>query len=909
MSPLRLIALSLLVGPWILRPSLYAFQAESTRFHAFGEHVPVWARFLQDVGRVPDAILLEHLSIRVARNPGREQAFQQLLRDQHDPKSTQYHKWLSPQQLGAEYGGDADVLDEVSAWLSSHGLKINSISNDRTVIDFSGTVGALSAAFSSTFHYFDSEGGELISITTEPHISPEIASKIKFIAGLSTVPIRPGGVVVNASPDYTYNCTTGCEHAVSPADFAVIYGLNSVYGSGITGSGQTIAVVGFSRVADSDIESFQQVGGLVVQDPVERIPPDGTDPGPPDQGANPYQKEATLDVERAFGVAPNAEVILDVTTAPQDGVITNLLNIPIADVIDNDLAPILTMSFHSCEADAGMPQVLFADALFQQAAAEGISVFVSAGDSGAADCAAHGGPPPTTATQSINYLCASGYVTCVGGTEFNDTGNPSEYWAPTNTGHLLSALSYIPEGAWNESTQTILISGGGGTSQWIAQPAWQAGTGVPANGSRNVPDVAFTASIHDGYYVCLAEPSGDGDCSQGKWGLYYGTSGATPSMAGIMALVDQSLGERQGNFNPTLYSLAATPSNAVFNDVTVASSGIASCSIDTPSLCNNSITLALGSNPAVLPGFSVNTGYDLVTGWGSINVANLLSALTSQPTPVGSTTLLSVSADTIGTSQSISLTVQVSGNAGTPTGTVQVLSNGVEYAGPFSIDFGQVVLPNLTFPTVGTYNLVAQYSGDSRYAASSSMPVVINSVAPSFQLNASPTSVAISSPGNSATAAITASTTTGYMGALTLKCTVTASNGAQSGNLPTCALSSGGQVSLTASSPLSTLTLTIGTIASSAIVGTPSGETRIRRMFTVTLTMGSLSILLFLLLSNLRSRRIGMYPFALLAVMSLIAWTGCNTHRGGTPSGSYLVSVNATSMSSTVSTQVNVTVN
>jgi subtilase family serine protease len=620
-----------------------------------------------------------------------------------------------------------------------------------------------------------------------------------------------------------------------------------------------------------------------------------------------------LDVERAFGVAPDAEVILDVTTAPpgsQNAKIMNLLNVPIADVIDNDLAPILTMSFHACESDAGMPQVLFADALFQQAAAEGISVFVSAGDSGAADCAAHGDPPPATATQSINYLCASSYVTCVGGTEFNDTANPSEYWAPANTGYLLSALGYIPEGAWNESTQTILIAGGGGTSQWIAQPKWQAGTGVPANGSRNVPDIAFSASMHDGYYVCLAEPNGDGDCSKGEWGRYYGTSAATPSMAGIMALVDQTLDERQGNFNPTLYSLAATPSNSVFNDVTVASSGVASCSIDTPSLCNNSIALAAGSNPPVLPGFSVNAGYDQVTGWGSINVANLLSSLTSQPSPVTSTTMLSVSADAVGTSQSITLTVQVSGDAGTPTGTVQVLSNGVVYAGPLSIDFGQVVLPNLTFPTAGTYNLVAQYSGDSRYAASSSALVVINSVPPSFQLNASPNSVAISSPGNPVTASITASTTTGYMGALGLKCTVAASNGALSGNLPTCALSSSGRVSLTASSPVSTLTLAIGTVASSALVGTLNGGDRHMPIIGAEVfTLGSLSLLLFFCLSNLRPRQARPRLLAVLVVVSLIAGTNCNTSKVGTSPGSYVVTVTATSMSSTVSTQVNVTVN
>src|ERR1700691_920058 len=666
MCSLRVTSLAVFAVFALLCPGLYASEAESAPLPASSvEHVPSWTHSLRDVGPVPGATLLQHLSVVVARDPERDQAFQQLLRDQYDSKSPKYHKWVTPRQLGERYGADPEALDDVSKWLSSHGLEVNSISNNRLAIDFSGTIAALSSALSVNFHYFDLNGERLISLTTEPRISSDVASKIRFIAGLSSVRVHPAGAAVKIAPDY--DCPSGCTHLVSPADFAVIYGLPSVYGSGIQGAGQSIAVVGFSRVADSDVEFFQQLAGLPVQDPTIRIPSNGTDPGPPNQGANCYQEEATADVERAFGVAHNASVILDVTEGPQSpcqGGITDLLNLPIADVIDNDVAPILTISFSGCEADTGMPQVLFADSLFQQGAAEGISTFVAAGDSGIASCAPHGftTPPPAagtpTAVVGINYLCASSYVTCVGRTQFNDTSDPSEYWASTNSGDLLSALSYIPEGAWNQSSPTQLVAGGGGSSQWIEQSPWQSGVGVPINGQRNVPDVAFTASGHDAYYLCFAEPSGEGDCSQGNFIGFYGTSGSAPSMAGIMALVDQKLGVRQGNFSPTLYSLAATPSNGVFNDVTVASSGVASCSVGTPSLCNNSITLATGSNPAVLPGFTVNPGYDLATGWASINVANLLSALTSQSTPVASTTSLSVSADTIGTSQGTTLTVQ-----------------------------------------------------------------------------------------------------------------------------------------------------------------------------------------------------------------------------------------------------------
>jgi hypothetical protein len=903
-----LLALFAVLG--ILYPGTYAQVERAESAASDVQHVPSWTRSLRDAGPVPDATFLEHLQLVVGRDPKQEQGFQELLRQQYDSKSAQYHKWLTPRELGQEFGAHAEVLNKISMWLTSHGLKVNSISTNRVIIDFSGTVTSLSSAFSTSFHYFDLNGDMLISLTTEPRIDPDIASQIKFIAGFSSVRQHPAGNAIAVSPDF--NCPTGCTHLVSPADFAAIYGLTAVYGAGISGSGETIAAVGFSRVTESDVEQFQQSAGLPVADPVQRVPPTGTDPGPPNPAATntAYLKEATLDVERAFGVAYSATVILDVTAEPANSVVTNLLNIPVADVIDNDLAPILTISFAECETNAGMPQVLFADTLFQQAAIEGISVFVAAGDAGVATCATHGIAPPATASQSINYLCASSYVTCVGGTEFNDAADPSEYWAPTNSGYLLSALSHIPEGAWNESTATILLAGGGGTSQWIAQPSWQVGIGVPINGNRNVPDVAFTASKHDDYYSCFAEPNGDGDCSQHKFLGFYGTSAGTPSMAGIMALVNQTLAGRQGNFNPTLYSLAATPSNGVFNDVTVASSGVSNCSINTPSLCNNSITLSAVPTSQVLPGFSVDSGYDLVTGWGSINVANLLSSLTSQSTAVTSTTFLSLSATNISTAQATTPTIQISGNAGTPTGTIQITSNGIPYTPPVALDFGQVELPALRFPTPGTYNVVAQYSGDSRYAPSSSEIVVLTSVPPSFQLTSSSSSVIISSPGLSATSTITAFTTDGYVGSLALTCAIAASDGVQVANSPTCSLSAGGQATLTSTSSAATLTLIIATVATGSAAGNTTASLRRSTIIGETIfAVGNLSLPLLLLFSNRRPHQPRRYIFAALLLTALLVCAGCPSHQSGTPVGAYVATVTATSASATVSTHVIVAVN
>src|SRR6185437_9360646 len=116
------------------------------------------------------------------------------------------------------------------------------------------------------------------------------------------------------------------------------------------------------------------------------------------------------------------------------------------------------------------------DTLFSAAAAEGISVLVSSGDSGAAGCDGNSNTVPMAQTASINYICASSYVTCVGGTEFADTSSAGSYWSTQNGSGQSSALGYIPEGAWNEpisGSKYVAAGTGGGASAYIAKPSWQ----------------------------------------------------------------------------------------------------------------------------------------------------------------------------------------------------------------------------------------------------------------------------------------------------------------------------------------------------------------------------------------------------------------------------------------------------
>ena len=213
----------------------------------------------------------------------------------------------------------------------------------------------------------------------------------------------------------------------------------------------------------------------------------------------------------------------------------------------------------------------------------------------------------------------------------------------------VSAKGYIPEGAWNQPLDdkgnTQVGGTGGGVSTYIAKPTWQKGAGIPGNAGRYVPDVSFNASTEYGYFGCMA--ASQASCVLGADGAptgsfrflaWGGTSASAPSMAGVAAMLNQKAGTAQGNLNPTLYSLARTPSNGVFHDITVASSGVTDCSVNTASLCNNSLPSPT-SLTGGLAGYLVGDGYDPVTGLGSIDVSRLLESWVSAPTgPIGHST-------------------------------------------------------------------------------------------------------------------------------------------------------------------------------------------------------------------------------------------------------------------------------
>ncbi|MFZ3322624.1 MAG: S53 family peptidase [Usitatibacter sp.] len=603
-----------------------------------------WAVPENDVGEVDGDVQLAHLTVLLKRSPERQQAFEELLRQQQDPGSPNFHQWLSPVEVGERFGATPDRIEAVSTWLKSNGLGVDGVSNGRTRITFSGTAANVGAAFGSRMHAYAVKSEQKIAIVGTPRIPSDLAADVQAVVGLEAVDEKPQGHWGKAQvaappggrPKSTF-CSSGtCINYIWPSDFGVIYDIQPEYQVSINGAGQTVAILGRSNVYLPDIENFQTRSSLLAKDPITIVPPDGLDPGPPqsapvtDTTTIAEQLEVTLDVTRVSGVAPaaNIKLVISSNTKTSSGV-----GIAGQYVVDTNPVPaqIMSISFAACEQVAGQAAVQFWDDIFSQGAAEGISAFVGSGDSGAAGCDAHHTAPPPNQAASPNYICSSSYATCVGGTQFSDVGRAGSFWSSGNTSTFGSAKGYIPEGGWNEPTDDSgnlqVAASGGGFSIYIATPSWQMGPGVPGKQGRYTPDVSFSASDHDSYVQCMAAASGP--CTIENGGSFHfltgsGTSAAAPSMAGIAALLNQSMSRPQGNLNPTLYKIAATPGNGAFHDVTVATSAVDGCDVGTPSTCNNS-TPGQAALQGGLAGYLVGPGYDLVTGLGSIDVANLFS--------------------------------------------------------------------------------------------------------------------------------------------------------------------------------------------------------------------------------------------------------------------------------------------
>jgi subtilase family serine protease len=667
------------------------------------------ARQEDEVGRVDPDLPMEHMLLVLQRSPEQDAALDRFMAEQYNPESGNFHHWLTAREFGRKYGpSDAD-LATVTAWLQTWGFRVDKIGKGRTFIEFSGTANDVEQAFHVEMHRYLVKGVEHIANDRDPQIPEALAPVVAGVTSLHNFfpkPLSVFGDVVkrnkktgqitplhpaqeNPAPQFVFTDSSGVVHEdITPFDFATIYNLLPLWNAGITGKGETIAISAASDIEASDVAIFRSAFGLPAN-PVKVIHNEA------DPGFTGTQIENTLDVEWAGATGPDATIVLVVT-----GPSTTMPGYERSDIyiVDEGVAPIMSASYGDCELFLGSAGNSMYNKIWQQGAAEGISIFESAGDQGSTGCDNSDLAPPAAAIYGlqVNGMASSPFVTAVGGTDLDWQGNRATYWNASNNGLGANAKGYIPEIPWNPTCANNLLASGygypsakafcnaiwpdlpnlypfvrvaggsGGVSACTtptgttppscaggyAKPAWQTGTGVPNDGKRDLPDISLFAS--DGYsdiipgsayLICYSPvtPGLIGTCHDGGDSTLLqeigGTSVSSPAMAGIMALVLQKSGAIQGLANPVLYELAAKENLTTCNSSTVGNGS--SCVFYDVTKGNNNQVCYVGK-----PNCVTSDGQELgvVSGYGTNKGYDLATGLGS----VNATNLVNAWASAIG---------------------------------------------------------------------------------------------------------------------------------------------------------------------------------------------------------------------------------------------------------------------
>jgi subtilase family serine protease len=574
----------------------------------------------RDLGAVDPDLRLPDIKLQLKRTPAEQKALDVFVESLQQPSSPNYHHWLTPEEFGKRFGADPVDIIRIEDWLKAEGFAIEQIPPGHMQIDFSGTAGQVAKTFRTEIHNLDVGGERHIANMSDPMLPAALAPAVAGIVSLNDFRPRP-----KLRPAFTFSSQTECGgncFAIVPGDLQTIYNITPVFQSGISGQGQTIALAEDSDLfSASDFTNFRATFGLSASFPSGNLVtthPGGaaefcSDPGVNTDGDD---VEATLDAEYASAAAPNATIEL-AACGGAGGVFQSVINLV------NEAAPpaIISVSFGSCEADNGAALNQVISEVFEQAVAEGISIFVATGDDGPSDCA-----NKSTGTAfgiGINGMAATAFNVAVGGTDFSDTFNGvnAQFFGTTNSATFASAKSYVPDMAWNDSCASTLIAifaggnaqtfgsngfcnstigqqflatGGGeggpsacftgdslvsnivdGSCEGNPKPAFQQGLfGNPADGVRDIPDVSLFSG--DGvwahfYLICFSDtgnkafPGVACNTSPANWPAAGGTSFATPIMAAVQALINQKMGGRQGNPDIPLYTLARREFGAAGN--------------------------------------------------------------------------------------------------------------------------------------------------------------------------------------------------------------------------------------------------------------------------------------------------------------------------------------------------------
>lgn len=923
-----------------------------------------------DRGRVADDLPLEHMMLQLRRSPQQEEAFKTYMDQLQEPASPNFHHWLTAQQLGQRYGLASADIKAITGWLRSHGFKVNSVYPNKLIIDFSGTAGQVREAFHTEIHNLQVGTEKHIANMSDPKIPAALAPAVAGIVSLHDFMPHPmyQKVRPRVQPGHGMLTSGGGFYSLGAADLATIYDFNPLFTKGISGQGQTIVVIEDSNVFNTtDWDDYRSTFGLstytsgaLVQTHPTAAGNNCTDPGfTGDDG------EATLDVEVASAAAPSATINLAscADTSTNFGGFIALLN-----MLNATTPPaIVSISYGASETEDGATFNAAINSMYQQAVAEGVSIFVSSGDQLAA--VSDRGNAEASHGINVNGWSSTVYNVSVGGTDFSDTysGANATYWSSTNSSNWGSALSYIPEIPWNDSCASVLLaqyagfsatygtsgfcnsasgsgylnvaggSGGpsacatgtpttpgvvGGTCAGYAKPPWQTVFGNPSDGVRDIPDVSLFAANGvwgHAYTICFSDTSQGGVACTGTpdtWVGIGGTSASSPIMAGVQALINQSTGQSWGNPNPVYYQLAATEYGA---------SGSTACDSSTVNPNTNNCVfydVTLGDMDAPCTGTS-----NCYTPSGTYGV---LSTSNSAYDPAYATTTGWDFATGIGTVNVYNLvTGWPSSSSLTPTTTTLAISSGGTVTVGTSVTATATISPAPADGETVTFHLSGAGTGSATATTTGGIATVtVPTGTGTSQIPGGTYTITASYPGDTTLAASTSTASTlnvqdFTIGPSTLSIAVTAPGQNGTGTITvgmlgglstapsfTCSGLPAESTCTFAAASSTSETVTIGTTAASSLIDGPLGPRN--RIFYALLFPAAFG----LLLPASRRRPKALTVMSLVAVLALatLCLPACSSSSGGgghhdpgTPTGPATVTVTATD--STITHNITISLN
>jgi subtilase family serine protease len=656
---------------------------------AISGNTPGFVAKATDLGSVdPNTVI----SVTVWLKLHNENQLDNLVAQQHQRGSKQYHKWISQDQFNTSFGPTSQELKSVQNYLNAKGLSTVFVAENNMFVKVQGTVANIQNAFHVQIHKYNFSGQTYRSNKADPSVNGASGGHIAAITGMDDygfqphvawptegdgIPfpsrplntVAPSGLFFEAHPfrpPETHTFTGGGNTATytgnrygsditnttmghlppqgyQPSEVRTAYGLNAVYGAGLTGAGQTIVIVDAygSSTITQDANAFSTIYGLPALTPAnfQIVKAPGISHNP--HGVlRTWDFETTLDVEWSHAIAPGANIALVLATDHAS------LDEAINYAVVHHLGNVISNSWSTPEVLGNPARFNRDNRILQMAAAQGIDVNFATGD--------FGDDSPLLGFATVEFPASSPFATAVGGTSL--ALNPDNTMAfqtgwGTNLTRIADRVSLgsppvvpplkvLGTGLNPGFFLGFQFGSGGGASGVFPRPSFQSSLSASGN-TRLLPDISWLADPQTGVEIIITDPA-SGQLSVTVIG---GTSLACPMFSALMTIASEKAGHGLGQAAQLVYSL---PAGAITDVTAVSSPTNVTGIIDGSSISANALASPLGNTTSYFSAlynspfstrwfvitFGTDTslttgpGWDNVTGLGTPNGLSFINAIT-----------------------------------------------------------------------------------------------------------------------------------------------------------------------------------------------------------------------------------------------------------------------------------------